>query len=60
MEIKKIEIYSEKLKKIKILNFENNNKNLFYMIKNDELYMLKIIYQKTNFLKKKNQTRFFL
>ena len=37
-EIKKIEIYSEKLKKDKILNFENNNKNLFYMIKNDELY----------------------
>ena len=36
--IKKIEIYSEKLKKNKILNFENKNKNLFYMIKNDELY----------------------
>ena len=37
-EIKKIEVYSEKLKKNKILNFENNKKNLFYMIKNDELY----------------------
>jgi len=37
-EIKKIEIYSEKLKKIKILNFENDNKNLFYMVKNNELY----------------------
>ena len=37
-EIKRIEIYSEKLKKNKILNFKNNNKNLFYMIKNDELY----------------------
>ena len=37
-EIKKIEIYSEKLKKNKILNFENSNKNLFYMVKNDELY----------------------
>ena len=36
--IKKIEIYSEKLKKNKMLNFENENKNLFYMIKNDELY----------------------
>ena len=38
--IKKIEIYSEKLKKDKILNFENNNTNLFYMIKNNELYKL--------------------
>ena len=37
-EIKKIEIYSEKLKKNKILNFENNIDNLFYMVKNDELY----------------------
>ena len=36
--IKKIEIYLEKFKKNKILNFENNEKNLFYMIKNDELY----------------------
>tara|TARA_B110000027_G_C16099309_1_gene292314 strand:- start:760 stop:1857 length:1098 start_codon:yes stop_codon:yes gene_type:complete len=39
-EIKKIEIYSEKLKKNKILNFENDNKNLFYMIKNDVLHKL--------------------
>ena len=39
-EIKKIEIYSEKLKKNKILNFENRNKDLFYIIKNDELYKL--------------------
>ena len=37
-EIKKIEIYSQKLEKNKILNFENNKQNLFYMIKNDELY----------------------
>ena len=37
-EIKKIEIYSEKLKKNKILNFENDDKNLFYMVKNDALY----------------------
>ena len=36
--IKKIEIFSEKLKKIKILNFEDDKKNLFYMVKNDELY----------------------
>ena len=39
-EIKKIEIYSEKLKNDKILNFENYNKNLFYMIKNDQLCKL--------------------
>jgi len=37
-EIKKIEIYSQKLKKNKILNFENKNKILFYIIKNDEIY----------------------
>jgi len=37
-EIKKIEIYSEKLKKNKILNFENDDKNLFYMVKNNALY----------------------
>jgi 2-octaprenyl-6-methoxyphenol hydroxylase len=36
-EIKKIEIYTEKLKNKKLLNFEKNE-NLFYMIKNDELY----------------------
>ena len=38
--IKKIEIYSEKLRNQKILNFENNNKDLFYMIKNNEFYKL--------------------
>ena len=37
-EIKKIEIYSEKLKNNKILNFDDNKKNLFYMIRNDDLY----------------------
>jgi len=37
-EIKKIEIYSEKLEKEKLLKFENNKNNLFYMIKNDDLY----------------------
>jgi len=37
-EIKKIEIFSEKLKKENLLSFENNKKNLFYMVKNDELY----------------------
>ena len=52
-EINKIEIYSEKLKKNKILNFENNKKNLFYMIKNDELYKsLKKNLSKSKFFKK--------
>ena len=37
-EIKNIEIYSDKMEKGKILNFENDKKNLFYMVKNDELY----------------------
>ena len=37
--IKKIEIYSEKLEKENLLKFENNKNNLFYMIKNNELYL---------------------
>ena len=36
--IKKIEIYTEKLKNENLLNFENGNKDLFYMVKNDDLY----------------------
>ena len=52
-EIKKIEIFSEKLKYDKILNFEKNNKNLFYMIKNYELYkLLNNNLLKSNFFKK--------
>ena len=52
-EIKKIEIYSEKLKKNKILNFENNKDNLFYMIKNDALYKtLNYKLSKNKFFKK--------
>ena len=37
-EIKKIEIYSEKLEKENLLRFENDKDSLFYMIKNDNLY----------------------
>ena len=37
-EIKKIEIYSEKLKKENLLKFENDKACLFYMVKNNELY----------------------
>ena len=37
-EIKKIEVYSEKIKHDKILNFSKENNGLFFMIKNNELY----------------------
>ncbi len=53
-EIKKIEIYSEKLKNDKILNFENNKSNLFFMLKNNELYrLLKKELSKSNFFQNK-------
>ena len=38
--IKKIEIYSEKLKDEKILNFENNEEELFFISKNNKIYKL--------------------
>ena len=38
-EIKKIEIYSEKLVNEKLLKFESDKNCLFYMVKNDELYL---------------------
>ena len=37
-EIKKIEIYSEKIEKENLLRFENDKDGLFYMIKNNDLY----------------------
>ena len=37
-EIKKIDIYSEKLKKKNLLKFENDKENLFYMVKNNVFY----------------------
>ena len=37
-EIKKIEIFSEKLGKENLLRFENDQDELFYMVKNDKLY----------------------
>ena len=40
--INKIEIFSEKLKNEKILNFKNNGKNLFSIIKNQDLSNLLI------------------
>jgi len=38
--IKKIEIYSQKLKNETLIKFENKKNDLFYMIKNDDLYNL--------------------
>ena len=51
--IKKIEIYSEKLKNDKILNFKKNKSDLFYMIKNDQFYKsLDTKLMKSKFFKK--------
>ena len=62
--IKGIEIYSEKLKDEKILNFENNGEELFFIAKNNEIYQLldrdlkknklfkKILIKNSNFYKK--------
>ena len=53
-EIKKIEIYSEKLTENKIFNFEKNKENLFYMVENDKLYkLLNYKLLKSKFFKKK-------
>ena len=38
--LNKIEIYSDNLKNEKLLNFENNNKQLFSIVKNSQLYEL--------------------
>ena len=62
--IKQIEIYSEKLKDEKILNFKNNKEELFLIAKNNEIYELlekdlkknklfkKILIKNNNFYKK--------
>ena len=62
--IKAIEIYSEKLECEKILNFENNGEELFFIAKNNEIYQLldrdlkknklfkKILIKNNNFYKK--------
>tara|TARA_B100000767_G_scaffold266464_1_gene283851 strand:+ start:2770 stop:3867 length:1098 start_codon:yes stop_codon:yes gene_type:complete len=52
--IKNIEIYSEKTPYNKIINFENNNKNLFSIVKNDNIYrLLSNQLSKNKFYKKK-------
>ncbi len=52
-EINRIEIYSEKLENESLLKFENDKKNLFYMIRNNELQeLLKKNIHKNKFFKK--------
>ena len=60
-EIKKIEIYSEKSEKENLLRFENNKNNLFYIIKNNELYLslMKEASRNKYFKKKKIKNKFF-
>ena len=51
-EINRIEIYSEKSKNQKLLEFENNQQNLFYLVKNYELCKsLKKEISKNNYIK---------
>ena len=51
--IKKIEIFSEKMEKENLIKFENDKDNLFYMVKNNDLYesLISKIY-KNKFFKK--------
>ena len=60
-EIKKIEIFSEKLGKESLLKFENDKDKLFYMVKNDNLYELLIskISKNKLFKKKLIKNNFF-
>lgn len=52
--INKIEIFSDKDEKDKILNFENEKKNLFSIVKNDDLYnLLNVSLSKNKYFKKK-------
>ena len=53
-EINKIKIYSEKLERESLLKFEKDKSDLFYMVKNEELYeSLKKNISTSKFLKKK-------
>ena len=53
-QINKIEIYSEKLQKENLLRFEKDKINLFYLLKNDDLYKSLINkISKNKFFKKK-------
>ena len=48
--IKKIEIYNDKNTKEKILNFQQSNKILFSIIKNNDLYKLLFLIMENNLL----------
>jgi 2-octaprenyl-6-methoxyphenol hydroxylase len=62
--LKKIEIFSDNLKKEKLINFENNNDQLFSVIKNHKLYdILEKDLSKNKYFKKKisnNDNLFFI
>ena len=52
--LKRIEIYTDNLKNEKLLNFENNNEQIFSIIKNHELYeVLEKDLSKNKYFKKK-------
>ena len=52
--LKRIEIYADNLKNEKLLNFENNNEQIFSIIKNHELYeVLEKDLSKNKYFKKK-------
>ena len=55
--LKRIEIYTDNLKNEKLLNFENNNEQIFSIIKNHELYkVLEKDLSKNKYFKKKYLT----
>ena len=55
-DINKIEIFTDNLKKEKILNFDNNQKELFSIVKNHELYnYLNSSLSKSKYIKKKKK-----
>ena len=56
--LKKIEIFSENLKKEKLLNFENNNNELFSILKNFKLFdLLEKSLSKNKYFKKIHQKK---
>ena len=55
--LKRIEIYTDNLKNEKLLNFENNNEQIFSIIKNYELYkVLEKDLSRSKYFKKKYLT----
>ena len=55
--LKRIEVYTDNLKNEKLLNFENNNEQIFSIIKNHELYkVLEKDLSKNKYFTKKHLT----